>query len=45
MSRQEINHRNRVALWQLESMGVNSVPAARRITFCHSDKLSRINAC
>jgi CRP/FNR family nitrogen fixation transcriptional regulator len=33
------------ALGQLESMGVISVPAARRITFCDSDKLSRINAC
>jgi CRP/FNR family nitrogen fixation transcriptional regulator len=33
------------ALWQLESVGAISVPAARRITFCNSDKLSRLNAC
>ena len=32
-------------LSQLESVGAIAVPAARRITFCNSGTLSRLNAC
>jgi len=32
-------------LSQLESVGAISVPAARRITFCNSGTLTRLNAC
>ena len=32
-------------LSQLESVGAIAVPAARRITFCNSGRLSRLNAC
>jgi CRP/FNR family transcriptional regulator, nitrogen fixation regulation protein len=32
-------------LTQLESVGAIAVPAARRITFCNSGTLSRLNAC
>jgi CRP/FNR family transcriptional regulator, nitrogen fixation regulation protein len=32
-------------LTQLESVGAIAVPAARRITFCNSGRLSRLNAC
>jgi CRP-like cAMP-binding protein len=32
-------------LWQLKSVGAISVPAARRITFCNSGTLGRLNAC
>jgi CRP/FNR family nitrogen fixation transcriptional regulator len=33
------------ALSRLESVGAIAVPTARRITFCNSGKLSRLNAC
>jgi CRP/FNR family nitrogen fixation transcriptional regulator len=32
-------------LSQLESVGAIAVPAARRITFCNSGTLSRLNVC
>ena len=32
-------------LTQLENVGAITVPAARRITFCNSGRLSRLNAC
>jgi CRP/FNR family nitrogen fixation transcriptional regulator len=32
-------------LSQLESVGAIAVPAARRITFCNSGTLNRLNAC